>query len=111
MMDADAEEMKKWAEKTFMALLEHRKAYMMLLKNKAEEGDWKSVVKMMNWGVQEMAKKQKKEMAEAVFYFGHLLIGGSPDMSEWASAEESESPMPDELRHMMQLMEMMGGKH
>merc|ERR1712226_1622032 len=87
------------------------KAYMMLLKNKAEEGDWKSVVKMMNWGVQEMAKKQKKEMAEAVFYFGHLLIGGSPDMSEWASAEESESPMPDELRHMMQLMEMMGGKH
>merc|ERR1712076_111295 len=87
------------------------KAYKMLLKNKAEEGDWKSVVKMMNWGVQEMAKKQKKEMAEAVFYFGHLLIGGSPDMSEWASAEESESPMPDELRHMMQLMEMMGGKH
>merc|ERR1712226_112013 len=60
------------------------KAYMMLLKNKAAEGDWKSVVKMMNWGVQEMAKKQKKEMAEAVFSFGHLLIGGSPDMSEWA---------------------------
>merc|ERR1712226_587911 len=216
MMDADAEEMKKWAEKTFMALLEHRMEYgdmegvmkmmtwaakmdadrvraaghklmsdeeaeahfemlfmmaleaktaagdweavaammqmgeewekgaaaaemaiasaemqmhliyMEVMKHKAHIGDWKGVVNMMEGAVlmtayrlqdprerltEEVAKKQKKEMAEAVFYFGHLLIGGSPDMSEWASAEESESPMPDELRHMMQLMEMMGGKH
>merc|ERR1712226_1749804 len=62
-------------------------------------GDMDMIKQMMEMFGGHMDEESKSKSME------DMMDADAEDMSEWASAEESESPMPDELRHMMQLME------